>query len=195
MVMGGVSREVSADSERAFRTGRSGGAGRSGRLVIFDAGEGEKEAFAEGFGPCDVLFSATPLVRTCTGCFGCWTRTPGACVLRDRCSEVPSLMARAEELVLVSPVAYGGYSRNVKAVLERSIGYLLPFFRMADGEMHHALRYPGALRLAAHFYGPCSAADEDLARRLVAANAENLGASACAAFFHEDAREAKEALV
>lgn len=50
-----------------------------------DAGGDEGEgAFAEGFGAEDVLFSATPLVKPCAGCFGCWTRTPGVCVLRDR---------------------------------------------------------------------------------------------------------------
>ena len=102
----------------------------SGRLIVFDAGDGKEASFAEGFEAQDVLFSATPMVKPCVGCFGCWVKTPGTCVLRDRCSEVAHLMARCDTLVLVSPLVYGGLSLNVKALLDRAIGYVQPYFRI-----------------------------------------------------------------
>lgn len=157
-------------------------------------GEGGEGAFAEGFGAEDVLFSATPLVKPCTGCFGCWTRTPGVCVLRDRCTEMPRLMARCDTLVLVSPFVYGGFSRAVKAVLDRAIGYVQPFFRTVEGEMHHVPRYEDGFRLEAHFYGPSSEPEREVARRLVRANAVNYYATSFDVRFHENLGEAKEAL-
>ena len=40
--------------------------------------------------------------RDCTGCFGCWVRTPGRCVLPDSLCDLPSLVARTDELWLFS---------------------------------------------------------------------------------------------
>lgn len=167
----------------------------SSRLIVFDAGDGEEASFAEGFEAQDVLFSATPMVKPCVGCFGCWVKTPGTCVLRDRCSEVAHLVARCDTLVLVSPLVYGGLSRNVKAVLERAIGYVQPYFRIVDGEMHHVPRYEHAFRLEAHLYGPAVESEQEceLARRLMRANATNYDASSCDVRFHRTVDEAKEA--
>lgn len=52
------------------------------RLIIFDMdGAGEKLIPVK---KDDFLFSARPEVHSCVGCFGCWIRTPGACVISDR---------------------------------------------------------------------------------------------------------------
>ena len=199
-------RRVVADGEVGGGADGGNGAG-SGEEGVFEKVAGEhawgagdargdegEGAFAEGFGAEDVLFSATPLVKPCTGCFGCWTRTPGVCVLRDRCTEMPRLMARCDTLVLVSPFVYGGFSRAVKAVLDRAIGYVQPFFRTVEGEMHHVPRYEDGFRLEAHFYGPSSEPEREVARRLVRANAVNYYATSFDVRFHENLGEAKEAL-
>ena len=101
--------------------------------------------------------------------------------------------AESDTVVVVSPLVYGGYSRSVKAVFDRSIGYLLPYFRMVDGRMHHAMRYDHAYRQKVHFYGPGTQAERDLAHRFIRANAVNFNVSEVEVRFHENVEQAKEA--
>lgn len=82
-------------------------------------------------------------IANCTGCFGCWLRTPGICVIDDDCRPIAREIARADRLVFLTPVVFGGYHPDLKAVLERSIGIFTPFFRVFRGEMHHPLRAKG----------------------------------------------------
>jgi multimeric flavodoxin WrbA len=82
-------------------------------------------------------------IAHCAGCFGCWLRTPGICVIDDDCRAITREIARADRLVFFTPVVFGGYHPDLKAVLERSIGILTPFFRVFRGELHHPLRARG----------------------------------------------------
>lgn len=87
-----------------------------------------------------VIRPAGKKIANCTGCFGCWLKTPGVCVIDDDCRAITREIARADRLVFFTPVIFGGYHPDLKAVLERSIGILTPFFRIFRGEMHHPLR-------------------------------------------------------
>ncbi|HEY6001073.1 MAG TPA: NAD(P)H-dependent oxidoreductase [bacterium] len=87
-----------------------------------------------------VIRPAGRKIAACTGCFGCWLRTPGVCVIDDDCRPITREIARADRLVFFTPVVFGGYHPDLKAVMERSIGILTPFFRVFRGEMHHPLR-------------------------------------------------------
>ena len=80
-------------------------------------------------------------VADCTGCFRCWTETPGECYIKDDAPAVTIEMAKAERLVLFCPVVFGGFSPDLKRILERSISILLPFMRVFHNEMHHNVRY------------------------------------------------------
>ena len=78
----------------------------------------------------------------CRGCFGCWIKTPGLCVLsNDAVNEIAGEEIRADAVVLLSRIQYGGYSYDVKAFLDRSIPNISPFFEIYQGEMHHRMRY------------------------------------------------------
>ena len=91
--------------------------------------------------PPAVILSPMYPARPCIGCFGCWIKTPGSCVLPDSYQEMGKLLSRTSELILISRCCYGGYSPYVKNVLDRSIGYIQPFFRIVHGEMHHVMRH------------------------------------------------------
>ncbi len=80
-------------------------------------------------------------IATCTGCFGCWIKTPGQCILNDDGNEITKAVARSDLLVLLSPVTFGGYSFQLKKMLDRFIPNLLPLFTKIDGEIHHKYRY------------------------------------------------------
>ncbi len=146
-------------------------------LIVYDVDTKEEDVLSV-FGDGYTLFSATPIVKDCVGCFGCWVRSPGECVIKDRCSVIPGLISKSDELIIISPIVYGGYSVKIKAVLDRSIGYVLPYFRMIDGEMHHQLRYDNhQFKLTVYFYGECDEEEKEIASNLVKANAVNLGAA------------------
>jgi len=80
-------------------------------------------------------------IADCNGCFGCWTRTPGECVIRDDAPAVTAQLAYADRIIFFCPVVFGGFAPQLKRVLERSISLLLPFMRLYHGELHHPPRY------------------------------------------------------
>lgn len=80
-------------------------------------------------------------LASCRGCFGCWIKTPGVCVIDDLGRDIVRYLIQSDLLVLISPVTFGGYSSLLKRAVERFIPILLPFFRSIDGTIHHQLRY------------------------------------------------------
>ena len=80
-------------------------------------------------------------IAMCTGCFGCWTRTPGECVLKDDARDVLRSSVGSDFVVYVTPVTFGGYSSLLKTMLDRFIPVLDPRFTIVGGEVHHRLRY------------------------------------------------------
>jgi hypothetical protein len=80
-------------------------------------------------------------VRACTGCFGCWTRTPGECVIDDDARRIAASIAASDVCAVVTPVSFGCYGSLAKSLLDRMICLVLPYFTMVDGEVHHQPRY------------------------------------------------------
>lgn len=164
------------------------------QLFIYDVNDSLQDMFAQR-GDDMLPFSASPAVKNCLGCFGCWIKTPGQCVIPDRCQVIPSYIAQCSEVIILSPIFCGGYSQKVKAVLDRSIGYILPYFRIVNKEMHHQMRYENPFRLSVHFYGECDEKERETARRLVKANAVNLGAGDYSVDFYDTAEDAGRTLL
>lgn len=53
----------------------------------------------------------------CMGCFGCWIKTPGMCVIKDGFEDTGAYMGAAQELRIVSRCTYGEFSPFVKKCL------------------------------------------------------------------------------
>lgn len=81
------------------------------------------------------------VIAMCTGCFGCWTRTPGECVVRDDAPDILRSYVGSDFVTYVTPITFGGYSSLLKTMLDRCIPVLDPRFTIVDGEVHHRLRY------------------------------------------------------
>ena len=62
---------------------------------------------------------STCKIANCIGCFGCWTKTPGKCVIRDDAVKVYPLIAASDRIMYISKVKYGGYDTIMKTMLER----------------------------------------------------------------------------
>ena len=113
-------------------------------------------------------------IRNCIGCFGCWIKTPGKCVIHDGYEMTGADMAKCSELIIVSQCCYGSVSPFVKMVQDRAISYIHPDFVMRKGEMHHKRRYKNVIALTAHFYGEnITEKEKETARKLMQANADN----------------------
>ena len=80
-------------------------------------------------------------IHHCIGCFGCWVKTPGKCVIHDGYHETGVDMSKCTELIIISRCYYGSVSPFVKMVEDRAISYFHPDFVIRKGEMHHKRRY------------------------------------------------------
>ena len=110
------------------------------KLVIHDLKKEEWEAVAQNYAGWTVV-SEEGQIRPCVGCFGCWNRTPGVCVIKDGFENMGELIHRAEEVTVISRYTCGGFSGFVKNVFDRCLGYVLPQFEVVHGETHHKRRY------------------------------------------------------
>lgn len=88
-------------------------------------------------------------VADCLECFGCWIKTPGDCVIDDAAREIAYRMPQSDLIVYVTPIVFGGYSYELKKVLDRQISGILPFMKRYRGEIHHPQRYEKRGKLAA----------------------------------------------
>lgn len=122
----------------------------------------------------DVLIGKKEGIRSCVGCFGCWIKTPGQCVIKDGFEHMGRLMSQCDQMILVSECIYGSVSPFIKNVLDRGISYMHPNFVIRNGEMHHKRRYDNVIHLSAYFYGEDITEEEkETARGLIQANSVN----------------------
>ena len=124
------------------------------------------------------IISNNGYIKNCVGCFGCWIKTPGQCVLKDGYENMVSTLSQADTVTIISKCYYGGYSPFVKNVLERSIPFLLPFFKMIDNETHHKPRYKRSFQLFVYFYGKhITQSERDTAKNMIERNSINFNVS------------------
>lgn len=150
------------------------------KLIIHDGTAAFEEELRRVLGGGEELcfVSERQPIRHCTGCFGCWVKTPTRCVITDGYHTTPEKCARADEVIVISRCVCGMYSPFVKNVLDRNIGYIHPYFAQRNGEMHHKLRYDRQLPMRFFFYGECTGEGQSLARRIVQANRLNMNFAA-----------------
>ncbi|BBF42528.1 iron-SULFUR flavoprotein [Lachnospiraceae bacterium KM106-2] len=120
------------------------------------------------------VIGKTKPIQNCKGCFLCWCKTPGRCVLKDEYQKMGENIAASDEVTIISRLTYGGYSPFIKNILDRSISYILPFFTTRKGEVHHKARYKQRFKLHVIFYGNhISEEEKEIATKLVKRNALN----------------------
>ena len=113
-------------------------------------------------------------ISNCVGCFGCWTKTPGKCVIRDDAVRVYPRIAESDRVLYVSRVRYGGYDTVMKTMLERAIPIQQAFIRLHHGETHHLQRRVAPKQAVIIGYGDTSPEEQELFRQLIARNAHNM---------------------
>lgn len=122
------------------------------KFVIHDLKTEDWKKIAAEYGDCTVV-ADDGSIRPCIGCFGCWTKDPGRCIIEDGYENMGSLIHHADEVVVISRYTYGGFSGFVKNVFDRSLGYVLPQLALVGGESHHQKRYDETKPFSFIFYG------------------------------------------
>ena len=138
---------------------------------------------------CDRAIAADGKYAPCQGCFGCWTKHPAECFMKDKLQQVCRVIGRADELVIVTKNLYGGYSAAVKNVLDRSIGTSTPFSTYRGWQMHHTLRYGKHELWKVIVYGEITGEEKDSFRYLAERNAINDGYARAEVLFIQDLSE------
>lgn len=124
-------------------------------------------------------------INPCLGCFSCWLKTPGKCIIKnDLASRTNPIFVQSDLVIIVSPIYYGCYSSTMKRLLDRIIPNILPFFRNYKGEVHHQPRYKHLANQVIIAYGTdISNQEKETFLALTRANATNLGINDPEVFF------------
>lgn len=80
-------------------------------------------------------------IQHCCGCFGCWVKKPGECVVQDDSELVRRSIIRSDFVLWASPLCMGYPSALLKKIMDKSIPLLHPYFTVENNETHHLKRY------------------------------------------------------
>ena len=80
-------------------------------------------------------------IKPCTGCFNCWVKNPGNCIIQDDGNEVAKRYIASDQVILASPLIMGFVSSLLKNTMDRNIPLVHPHLEDVDSEVHHKKRY------------------------------------------------------
>ncbi len=143
-------------------------------ILIHDMEEKQFQKLFSDFPDNICVIKDNKTIKSCTGCFGCWIKTPGKCVIKDGYENIGRLFSEAKKITVITRCTYGCYSPFVKNVLDRSLSYLLPSFEIINKETHHKQRYVNSFAYSVYFYGEnITESERKTAEALVKSNAVN----------------------
>lgn len=142
------------------------------RVLIHESAIDFIEGLEKNF---DKVVIANGKYAPCQGCFKCWTKHPASCVIKDSLHEICRVLGQAEELTIITENYYGGYSPNIKRILDRSIGSSTPMSTYRGGLMHHTLRYGKHTYFRVIVFGDISEKEKETWKLMVKSNSSNIG--------------------
>lgn len=104
-------------------------------------------AFLEGLNNAenhniDIINISKKNIEYCQGCFACWTKTPGKCVIKDDMGDLIEQYIKADLIVWSFPLYYFGMPSKIKAFLDRMLPTSLPYMHINENETSgHPSRY------------------------------------------------------
>ena len=122
------------------------------KLIIHDLTEEELKELPTDLSDA-VCVGDRGTIKPCIGCFGCWKKTTGKCVVPDGYDSMGELIHASDEVIVYSRLTFGGFSGFVKNVFDRCLPYVLPHFELVEGESHHKKRYDETKNFTFRFRG------------------------------------------
>ena len=96
--------------------------------------KGAEEAGAD----TENIFLARQKIRPCLGCFSCWVKTPGKCVIQDDMAELLRKLAGADIVVFATPLYVDNVSGIMKNFMDRFMPLADPHFEKDEqGQYRH----------------------------------------------------------
>jgi len=81
-------------------------------------------------------------INSCTGCYTCWTKTPGECIFQDDMTDLRLKFRKADLIIFASPLYTFNVTGIMKNFLDRILPNMKPYMLIEDGETKHPYRYP-----------------------------------------------------
>jgi multimeric flavodoxin WrbA len=101
-------------------------------------------------------------LQKCIGCFGCWVKSPGQCVIRDDRDLICNAVVKSDMVLHASPLKMGFVTPLIRMATERMIPTLMPYITLIDGEARHTKRYDSYAMLGLIYQPEEDSDDEDL---------------------------------
>ncbi|HBV87153.1 MAG TPA: flavodoxin family protein [Desulfosporosinus sp.] len=90
----------------------------------------------------ELMESSADNLTFCMGCFGCWIKKPGECVINDGIAQINRSVMNSDVVIYLNPIIFGHFSPNIKNIIDRGLPNMLPFFiTRPDGSTMHPPRY------------------------------------------------------
>lgn len=80
-------------------------------------------------------------IKFCTGCWGCWVKTPGECIVPDDSRTVSAESINSDLVLFASPITMGFPTSLLKKAMDKMIPLVHPYIEIVDKECHHKKRY------------------------------------------------------
>ena len=122
---------------------RTGGASKT-ELMLNHLVAGMREAGAEA----EVVNLREKRIKSCIGCFTCWSKTPGRCIHQDDMTlELFPKYMQADLLVFATPLYYHTMNGAMSTFRERTLPGIHPHIEYDEnGKSYHPMRYqPGGM--------------------------------------------------
>lgn len=106
-----------------------------------------QEAFVKGAieagATVEEVFLNSKKIKPCLGCYTCWVKTPGTCIIKDDQEDLLKKCDRADTLVLATPLYVDGMTSQTKTFVDRLIPVAKPEFMLVEGHCRHPSRGDG----------------------------------------------------
>ncbi|MBQ8170822.1 MAG: flavodoxin family protein [Oscillospiraceae bacterium] len=66
-------------------------------------------------------------IKPCVGCFSCWSKTPGKCVIKDDMQELYGKIEAADIVIESFPLYFFGMPSQLKCMTDRCLPFMLPY--------------------------------------------------------------------
>jgi multimeric flavodoxin WrbA len=80
-------------------------------------------------------------IAYCQGCFGCWVKSPGLCVIDDSGRDIASAVVNCDVTIWLSPIRFGCFNSTLKKAIDRLVCLISPFFMKQNGLLRKKPRY------------------------------------------------------
>jgi len=94
-----------------------------------------------GYNNAEIVNVVSANIKACRGCFFCWKKTPGECVIKDGMRELLPKIIAADIIVWTFPLYYFSVPGVLKNAIDRQLPLNLPLMSSNSASGGHLARY------------------------------------------------------